>query len=92
MRAPRDTVPDVDWLWRMFRLAKDAHPADLRDFTRVWRITHTDWAYLLARGTTVGVGHPLPGHRPTLFEVPVDLVPDEPGRWPELVYVCDRRN
>lgn len=87
------TNPDLNALWSMCI----ALHAELRRHAR-WRITHTDWNYLRAQS---------PGHRPhpiqpprysadphepwTLFGVPVDVVPTERHRWPELVLISDRR-
>jgi hypothetical protein len=86
------TVPDVNWLWRMYGLTAAADPSDLRDFSAIWRISRADWDYLLQLGTKAGVGYPMPGNRPTLFGVPVDVIEDGRARFPELVFTCDRRN
>lgn len=84
------TLPDVNALWAIFRLVDP-------DAARIarWRITYADWDHIRLDPTLIResvVQRPLNVDDPwTLFGMPVDLVPTERHRFPELVLVSDRR-
>jgi hypothetical protein len=87
------SVPDFDWLWRLYRFASSGMPSGRDDFPPVWRIPYSDWNYIRREGK--GIGYPIMSgsdQRLTLFGVPVEVIADEIGRFPELAFVCDRRN
>lgn len=87
------SAPDIEWLWRTYAAAGGAAARHQADFPLLWRITHGDWAAIRHAGP-VRIGYPPLGstdQRPTLFGVPVEVVPDSLGAFPELVIVCDRR-
>jgi hypothetical protein len=82
------TVPDPSWLWRLISLVRDEPMYE--SFVIRWRITDGDWRSLMS---TLPPGAITLGRmRLELYGVPVDLVPDRRGQWPELVLACDRRN
>lgn len=86
------TAPDLDALMMLIRhLGPDG--------ARVarWRITAPDWAVMRAQAARYPYS---PIHPPaygqldeewTLFGIPVDVIPPQRHRWPELVLISDRR-
>jgi hypothetical protein len=87
------TVPDVDSLFVMHAATAEAVPRMLHNPQLCWRINRLDWQYLtrvVYAGTYVAVMDTAGGY--TLFGSPVDLVNPDPGAFPQLVIVNDRRN
>ena len=83
-----ETVPDLNWMWG---LQSSVHADEFP--VRRWRIAASDWQYIQQGGHHYATGWSYdPPIGPTLFGYPVEVVPDAPGRFPELVLVCDRRN
>jgi len=85
------TEPSVDWLWRLL-CAVDRELVRSLGLSPRWRIARSDWDLIRRWHRKAVPGPTQPGDPERLFGVPVDVVPDEAGRWPELVIACDRRD
>lgn len=92
-RVPEAAVsdPDVVALWRVVQRLTMAQFDALATGGLRWRITVSDWESIGRRVSSGQVGFDVESGRSTLFTVPVEVVADAPGRWPELVLVVDRR-
>lgn len=83
--------PDAHRLWQVWQRVAMAQ-LDQLGLLR-WRVCRGDLE-ALAEDAGVQVSVPPSGHPAssvTLFGLPVDVVEDAAGRWPELVLVVDRR-
>lgn len=87
---PSATVPDVDSLYVMQAAVREALPRMLHDPQLRWRICYPDWVFLFDRRE--GIARITPEGTYLLFDIPVDLVNPDPGAWPQLVVINDRRN
>jgi hypothetical protein len=88
------TVPDVRALWALVVLLSPEGVPLAR-----WRICHADWDDLRRDATAVkahAIEPPPYGGDPDspwlLFGIPVDVIPNQRHRWPELVLISDRRS
>lgn len=85
--VPPPGRPDAGRLWAVVQRV-DMSQVSVLCGRVVWRVCRSDAAALAAMARVAWVDGP---GQPTLFGVPVEVVEDGPGRWPELVLVVDRR-
>lgn len=87
---PAESEPELVALWRVVQRVSMAQVESLVSEI-LWQITESDWEALGRQAKAGVIGFDVPSGRSTLFGVPVAVIGDERGRWPELVLVVDRR-